>query len=259
MQGLKRSMFSTGFAVAAAALAGAALAAGDPGATAGSAPESRPQPASAAPALATEKDRISYAVGAQTGRALRTADGAEVDLEALVRGLKDGLEGARLQIPERQVSELLGKFQQTLRQKMAASRARAIAENRVKAERFLAENRGKDGVVTLASGLQYRILSTGSGPMPRESDVVTVNYRGTLLNGTEFDASPPGQPARLAVGALIAGWKEALKLMPVGSHWQLFIPPNLAYGERGVGGDIGPNEALVFDVELLDARLSKAD
>lgn len=255
MQGLTRSNLRAGAtALAAAWLTGAALAA-----DAGSAvPGARPQAASPA-ALATERDRISYAVGVQTGRALRTADGAEVDLDALVRGLKDGLEGARLQIPERQMNEMLGKFQQTLRQKMAASRARAIAENRLKAEKFLADNKGKDGVVTLASGLQYKILKTGTGPLPQESDVVTVNYHGTLLSGTEFDASQPSRPAHLAVGSLIAGWKEALKLMPVGSHWELYIPPGLGYGERGVGAQIGPNEALVFDVELLDTRLSKAD
>jgi FKBP-type peptidyl-prolyl cis-trans isomerase len=253
MQGLTLSMRSAAAALT-AWLTVAALAA-EPGAAA---PDSRPQTASPA-ALTTERDRISYAVGVQTGRALRTADGAEVDLDALVRGLKDGLDGARLQIPERQMNEMLGKFQQTLRQKMAASRARAIAENRLKAEKFLADNKGKDGVITLASGLQYRILKAGSGRLPQESDVVTVNYRGTLTSGTEFDSSQPGQPARLAVGSLIAGWKEALKLMPVGSHWELYIPPSLGYGERGVGAEIGPNEALVFDVELLDTRLSKAD
>ncbi len=214
-------------------------------------------PDAAPAALRSQKDRISYAVGVSTGRALRSADGAEVNLDALVRGLKDGLEGAKLQIPERQMQDLMGKFQQELRQKMAASRGRAIVENRQKAEKFFTENKGKEGVVTLASGVQYRILKSGTGPLPKEADVVTVNYRGTLLNGNEFDATESGRPAHLAIGKLIGGWKEALKLMPVGSHWQLFIPPALAYGERGVGADIGPNEALVFDVELLGTQLSK--
>ena len=213
--------------------------------------------APAAAALSTEKDRISYSVGVTTGRALRSADGAEVNFDALVRGLKDGLEGAKLQIPERQMNGLLGKFQRELRQKMAASRGRAIVENKKKADAFFAQNKDRPGVVTLSSGVQYSILKTGTGPLPKESDVVTVNYRGTLLNGNEFDATEAGHPAHLKVGSLIAGWKEALKLMPVGSHWTLYIPPVLAYGERGVGADIGPNEALVFDVELLGTELSK--
>jgi FKBP-type peptidyl-prolyl cis-trans isomerase FklB len=207
--------------------------------------------------LSSEKDRVSYAVGVTTGRALRSADGAEVNYDALVRGLKDGLEGAKLQIPEKQMQAMLQKFQQDLRQKMAASRGRAVSENRLKAAKFFKENHDKEGIVSLANGVQYRILKAGTGPLPHEVDIVTVNYRGTLLNGNEFDATEPGRPAHLQVASLIAGWKEALKVMPVGSHWQLFIPPNLAYGERGVGADIGPNEALIFDVELLGTELPK--
>lgn len=206
--------------------------------------------------LTSEKDRQSYSLGVTTGRALRTADGAEVNLDAMVQGLKDGLEGSKLKIPEREMHELLGKFQQTLRQKMAATRGRAIAENRQKATKFFAENKNKEGIITLASGLQYKILKSGTGPTPREEDVVSVKFRGTLLNNNEFDSSGEGAAA-LKVASLVAGWKEAIKLMPVGSHWQVFIPPNLGYGERGVGADIGPNEALVFDIELIDKQLSK--
>ena len=206
-----------------------------------------------------QKDRVSYSVGAQTGRALRTADGAEVNLDALVRGLKDGLDGSRLLIPEKEMQALLQGFQQMLRQKMAASHGRAVAENRKKAMEFFAENKKKQGMVSLASGVQYQILKSGTGPQPKEEDVVLANYRGTLLNGTEFDATEPGRPAHLKVSGLIAGWKEALKLMPVGSHWKLYIPPQMGYGERGVGSDIGPNETLVFDVELLATQLGKDD
>jgi FKBP-type peptidyl-prolyl cis-trans isomerase FklB len=212
--------------------------------------------ASEAP-LVGEKDLTSYSVGVTTGRALRSADGAEVNYDALVRGIKDGLEAAKLKITERQMQSLLGKFQQTLRQKMSASRSRAIVENRQKADKFFAENKTREGIVTLTSGVQYRILKSGTGPLAREADVVAINYRGTLLDGKEFDATEPDHPASLKVAALIAGWKEALKLMPVGSHWQVFIPPALGYGERGIGADIGPNEALVFDIELLGASLSK--
>jgi FKBP-type peptidyl-prolyl cis-trans isomerase len=206
--------------------------------------------------LAGERERISYSVGVTTGRALRTADGAEVDADVFMRGLKDGLSGAKLEIPERQMQQLLGRFQQELRQKIAASRSRAIAENRLKADRFFAENKTREGVITLASGVQYRILKAGTGPLPKEEDVVMCNYRGTLLNGVEFDSTEDGHPTSLKVGSLIAGWKEALKLMPVGSHWKLYVPPALAYGERGVGADIAPNEALVFDVELLSTKLA---
>jgi FKBP-type peptidyl-prolyl cis-trans isomerase FklB len=242
-------------AVAVLALSALVARAEQPPAPAAGASES----SASVPALASEKDRISYAVGVQTGRALRSADGAEVNLDALVRGIKDGLDGEKLQIPQRQIQELLGKFQQTLRQKMAASRGRAIADNRVAAEKFLADNKTQSGVVALDSGVQYRIIKIGTGPKATESDTVTVNYRGTLLNGNEFDATEPGRPAHLNVSALIAGWKQVLKLMPVGSHWQVYIPPQLGYGERGVGADIGPNELLIFDLELLGTQPSAAD
>jgi len=206
-----------------------------------------------------EKDRVSYSVGAQTGRALRTADGAEVNLEALVRGLTDGVEGKRLLIPEKQMQGLLQNFQQMLRQKMVASRGRAISENRKASMEFFAQNKKKPGVYALDSGVQYEILKAGTGPLPTEADVVRVVYRGTLLNGTEFDSSEEGHATQLKVAGLIPGWKQALKLMPVGSHWKLYIPPQMGYGERGVGADIGPNETLIFDVELLGAKLSEED
>ena len=124
--------------------------------------------------------------------------------------------------------------------------------NKKEGEAFLAANKGKDGVVTLPSGLQYKILTAGTGPKPTASDSVVCNYRGTLINGTEFDSSyKRGQPATFPVTGVIKGWTEALQLMPVGSKWQLFIPSDLAYGERGAGADIGPNSTLIFEVELL--------
>ncbi len=127
--------------------------------------------------------------------------------------------------------------------------------NKKEGEAFLAANKSKEGVVTLPSGLQYKILQQGTGPKPTASDSVVCNYRGTLLNGTEFDSSyKRGQPATLGVGQVIPGWTEALQLMPVGSKWQLFIPSNLAYGARGAGSDIGPNSTLTFEVELLSIQ-----
>jgi FKBP-type peptidyl-prolyl cis-trans isomerase FklB len=130
--------------------------------------------------------------------------------------------------------------------------------NKKEGDAFLAANKTKEGVVTLPSGLQYKILQEGTGPKPTASDTVVCNYRGTLLNGTEFDSSyKRGQPATFAVGQVIHGWTEALQLMTVGSKWQLFIPPDLAYGPRGAGNDIGPNATLVFEVELVSIQPKK--
>jgi FKBP-type peptidyl-prolyl cis-trans isomerase FklB len=227
-------------------------------------------PASAAPALDaaksdakrdkvvfnSEKDQVSYSVGVQSGRAMRSADGAEVNFDAMVQGLKDGLDGVKAQLSERKMQELLGKFQQALRQKMIASRNRAKVENAEAAGKFLTENKTKPGVVTLDTGVQYRPIQTGTGPHPTESDAVTVRFRGTLLNGKEFDATDADHATLLRVSTLVAGWKQVLKLMPVGSHWQVFIPPSLGYGDRGVGADVGPNELLIFDIELLGTRPS---
>jgi FKBP-type peptidyl-prolyl cis-trans isomerase len=132
--------------------------------------------------------------------------------------------------------------------------------NRKQGDAFLAENKGKEGVVTLSSGLQYKILSAGTGPKPTTSDSVVCNYRGTLVNGTEFDSSyKRGQPATFPVSGVIKGWTEALQLMPVGSKWQLFVPSELAYGERGTGADIGPYAVLIFEVELLSIQSKDKD
>jgi FKBP-type peptidyl-prolyl cis-trans isomerase FklB len=143
-------------------------------------------------------------------------------------------------------------FQAELRQRQAVARTKAAEDNKKQGNAFLAENKTKEGVVTLPSGLQYKILKAGGGKTPTDADTVECHYRGTLLNGTEFDSSHlTGKPATIKVTAVIPGWKEALKLMPVGSKWQLFIPPQLAYGERGAGHEIGPNATLLFEVELL--------
>jgi len=209
--------------------------------------------------LQSEKDRVSYAIGVQTGRALRASDGSVVNLDALVQGLKDALDGQKPQLSERKLGDMIASFQREVSARMAASRAQGAIDNQKRADEFFAANGKKPGVVTLATGLQYRILKAGTGPLATEGDSVLVSYRGTLLNGSEFDSTPDGHPQRLNVAGLIAGWKAVLKLMPIGSHWEVFIPPKLAYGERGVGMDIGPNEALVFDLELLDASRSTAD
>jgi FKBP-type peptidyl-prolyl cis-trans isomerase FklB len=200
--------------------------------------------------LKTREDMLSYGIGVSVAKNLRQQE-TEVDMDLLILGLNDGMSGERLLMPEKELRKILNAYQGELRKKIVQSNRVAAEENKKKGDAFLLENKAKDGVVSLPSGLQYKVLKAGDGRMPQESDFVLCNYRGALLNGTEFDGTESGQPATLKVSALINGWKEALKLMPAGSKWQLAIPPQLAYGERGVGGDIGPNETLLFDVELV--------
>ena len=205
--------------------------------------------------LKTQKDKVSYGLGVEAARKFRS-QGIEVDPDMLARGLKDGLSGAKLLMPEEDLGKIVNVYQAGLKQERAAQRKLDSEENRKKGEAFLAENGTKEGVVTLPSGLQYRVLKEGAGKVPSDDDTVRVHYRGTHIDGTEFDSShKSGKPATFKVkGGIIPGWKEALMRMPVGSKWQLFIPPRLAYGERGLGSVIGPNETLVFEVELLSVK-----
>ncbi len=211
----------------------------------------------AAPAFAEDaapfKDptqRLSYAIGLEVGRNFER-QGIQFDMDMLVRGLKDAGPGAKPLISEKELRAVMNRFQNDFRQNMAAHRRAEAAQNAAKGDAFLAENKKKEGVKTLQNGLQYKVLKAGTGPLPKDGDTLSVIYRGTLIDGSEFDASPEGKPVSMKLNQVIVGWKEAMKLMPVGSRWQLFIPPNLAYGERGVGADIGPNATLVFDVELV--------
>lgn len=199
------------------------------------------------------RDVRSYGVGVNIAKSFKR-DEVDIDMELLVRGMKDAMAGDRLLMPEKELRRAMNSFQSELRQKAAARSRIAAVDNKKKGEDFLAQNRNKEGVVTLASGVQYRVLKAGKGKQPSEADTVECYYRGTLLDGTEFDGTEPGKPAMLKVAQLIPGWKEALQLMPAGSRWQLYIPPQLAYGPRGVGSDIGPNETLVFEVELLAVK-----
>lgn len=201
--------------------------------------------------LKSDIAQTSYAMGVDMARNFKK-QGVEIDSELLLRGLKDGYAG-KVQMSDKDVRRVMVAFQNDMRQKLAQSRRQAAEENRVRGSEFLGSNKSKPGVVALPSGLQYRVVSAGAaeGRKPLDADLVEVNYRGTTLSGTEFDATEPGKPATLKVGGLISGWREALKQMPVGAKWQLFIPPQLAYGERGAGSDIGPNETLIFEVELV--------
>lgn len=203
--------------------------------------------------LKTDKDKLSYGIGVSVAKNFKK-QGTDVDLEILALGLKSALAGERLLLPEKELRKIMNNYQVDIRKNALLSKRLALEDNKKKGEAYLAENKTKDGVVVLPNGVQYKILKAGNGRKPIESDIVKVSYRGTLLDGTEFDATEAGQSADLKLSALIVGWKETLKLMPVGSKWQIVIPSQLAYGERGVGNDIEPNETLVFEVELFEIK-----
>jgi len=179
----------------------------------------------------------------------------EVDLSILMRGVKDSLAGSKTLLTEDEERTVLTALKAEVRKKQEEKMAQAGEANTKEGQAFLAANKSKDGVVTLPSGLQYKILQAGTGPKPTTTDSVVCNYRGTLINGTEFDSSyKRGQPATFPVSGVIKGWTEALQLMPAGSKWQLFVPAELAYGARGAGPGIGPNSTLVFEVELISIQ-----
>ena len=201
--------------------------------------------------LKTQKDKVSYAIGINIGKSMKK-DSVQVDPAILLRGLKDGLNGSTPLLTDKEAQEAIVALQADMRKKAELARAEAGNANKAAGEAFLAVNKSKEGVQTTADGLQYKVIKEGTGPKPTAAESVTVQYRGTLIDGKEFDSSyKRGQPATFPVGQIIKGWTEALQLMPVGSKWQLFIPSDLAYGDRGAGPDIGPNATLVFDVELL--------
>jgi FKBP-type peptidyl-prolyl cis-trans isomerase FklB len=219
------------------------------------APAAKSQPL---PALTTQKDKFSYALGMNLGTNLHKQS-VPVDPNILLRGLKDALAGGKTALTEDQARAALMEVQNEMRKKQQEQAQQAGAASKKEGEAFLADNKSKDGVVTLPSGLEYKILTQGTGPKPAAGDSVVCNYRGTLLNGTEFDSSyKRGQPATFPVGGVIKGWTEALQLMPVGSKWQLFIPSDLAYGEHSPSPEIGPDSTLIFEVELLSIQ-NKSD
>jgi FKBP-type peptidyl-prolyl cis-trans isomerase FklB len=200
--------------------------------------------------LTTEKDKQSYAIGLNVGQSLHR-DGIVVDPKILVRGLQDAMAGGKVLLTDDQIKTVMTDLKNQVRQEQEAKRQAALETNKKEGAAFLAANATKPGVVTLPSGLQYKILVAGTGPKPTADDRVVCNYRGMLLDNTEFDSSyKRGQPATFPVTGVIKGWTEALQLMPVGSKWQLFIPADLAYGERGQA-TIEPNSTLIFEVELL--------
>jgi FKBP-type peptidyl-prolyl cis-trans isomerase len=222
----------------------------------GTTPRTPRPPAAKAPPLTlkTQKDKNSYALGMNIGSGLRKQP-LDLDPAIVVRGLRDALSNGKTLLTEEEVRTVLTQLQTDVRKKQQELAQQAGQANKQQGVAFLEANKSKEGVVVLPDGLQYKILQEGTGPKPAATDQVVCNYRGTLLDGTEFDSSyKRGQPATFPVSGVIKGWTEALQLMPVGSKWQLFLPAELAYGESGTGGPIGPNATLIFEVELLSIK-----
>jgi FKBP-type peptidyl-prolyl cis-trans isomerase FklB len=268
MQKLRNALMIPAITAAALLVAGAAAQDSSSGGSSAAKPASTQSSSSSSPAAAakkpattaktaapltlkTQKDKSSYAVGMSIGMGLRK-QGVGVDPAIVARGLRDAMAGGKVLLTEDEMRATLKKLQEDVHAAQEAKAHAAGDASRKEGEAFLAANKSKEGVVVLPDGLQYKILTAGNGPKPTASDTVSVNYRGTLINGTEFDSSyKRGQPASFPVGGVIKGWTEALQLMPVGSKWQLFVPSDLAYGDRGAGGDIAPGSTLIFEVELL--------
>ena len=207
-----------------------------------------------APGLKGEKEKLSYSIGMNLGGNLKR-ESVEVDQELLVKGFKDSYEGGKTILSEDEARKTLADYQKKLMAKKAEMMKKLGEKNKADGEKFLAENAKKAGVKSLPSGLQYKEITPGKGKSPKATDTVTVHYKGTLIDGTVFDSSyKRGEPATFPVSGVIPGWTEALQLMKTGAKWQLFIPPNLAYGERGAGRDIGPNATLIFEVELISIK-----
>ncbi len=204
--------------------------------------------------LSTQAEKVGYTYGLQIGAQL-SASKDLLDSDALMLGLKDALDSKPARISQEEMQQATTAFQQQAQARAAKNKAGAATKNKTEGDAFLAQNKTKEGVVTLPSGLQYKIITAGTGATPTKADTVVTHYTGTLINGQVFDSSVQrGEPATFPVGGVIAGWTEALQLMKVGGKWQLFIPAELAYGENGAGQMIAPNTALIFDIELLEIQ-----
>jgi FKBP-type peptidyl-prolyl cis-trans isomerase len=207
-----------------------------------------------APAFQGEKEKLGYSIGMDIGGNLRKQS-IEVDADSLAKGFKDSYAGGKTLLTEEESKQAIQEFQKKMMAKQAETMKQSADKNKAEGEKFLAENGKKEGVKTLPSGLQYKEITAGTGKSPKATDTVTTHYKGTLIDGTEFDSSyKRGEPATFPVSGVIPGWTEALQLMKEGSKWQLFLPSALAYGERGAGRDIGPNATLVFEVELISVK-----
>ena len=206
--------------------------------------------------LATHQDSVSYGIGYNVGRNLGR-DSIKISFDALTQGMRDAMadSGAKRLLTDTVIDSCMKAFQKEMMEKQENTIRAQGVRNQIEGAAFLAANKAKEGVVVLPSGLQYKVIQDGNGPMPKANQTVTVNYRGSLLDGKEFDSSyKRGEPASFPVTGVIPGWTEALQKMKVGSKWQIWIPSQLAYGERGAGAVIPPNATLAFDVELLSVK-----
>ena len=195
----------------------------------------------------TDDEKFSYAIGYQIAESVKQ-QGFEINVDALIQAIRDDLTGTPLKVSEPEMQAAIVAYQQKKFQEISDKNEKAGKE-------FLAENKKQPGIVELPSGLQYRVVEKGGGKKPLSNDTVTVNYRGTLITGTEFDSSyARGEPATFQIASIIKGWQEALVLMSEGAKWQVFVPPTLAYGPGGAGQNIGPNETLVFEIELVSIK-----
>jgi FKBP-type peptidyl-prolyl cis-trans isomerase FklB len=204
--------------------------------------------------LKSQKDKVSYSIGINVGNNIKQFPG-DIDLDIVMKGFKDALAGTKPILSEEEMRTVMAAFQKEMTAKQAEMMKSQGDKNKKEGEAFLAENKKKEGVKTLASGLQYKVIKEGTGKIPKATDKVKTHYQGTLIDGTEFDSSyKRGEPATFPVNGVIPGWTEALQLMKVGSKWQLFVPSKLAYNERGAGPKIGPNAVLIFTIELLSVN-----
>jgi len=202
--------------------------------------------------LDTDEQKASYGIGLDVGQNLKPAKG-RLDMAAFIKGLEDALEDVEPAVPQAEIQTALQAFSQAVMEEQQRERDETAASNQAEGEAFLAENGAKEGVLTTESGLQYEVLREGDGPKPSAESRVSIHYRGTLIDGTQFDSSyDRGEPAVFGVGGVIAGFGEALQLMSVGSHYRVVIPGDLAYGPQGSGQTIGPNATLIFEIELLE-------
>ena len=209
--------------------------------------------------LKKQKDKVSYIIGMEIGKNFKKQS-IDIDPDILVKGIKDAISDGKPLLTEQEVQETMINFQKEMMAKQEELAKKLGEKNKKEGEAFLAENKKKEGVKTLPSGLQYKVIKAGTGEKPKLTDTVMTQYRGTLIDGTEFDSSyRRGQPVSFPVTGVIPGWTEALQLMEEGAKWQLFIPPNLAYGERGAGRDIGPNATLIFEIELVSIQEKKQE
>ena len=206
------------------------------------------------PALQTDMDKLSYSIGSDLGKNFKR-QGIDINPTVMAKGIQDGMSGGALLLTEQQMKDVLNKFQKDLMAKRTAEFNKKAEENKAKGEAFLTANKTKTGVVALADGLQYKIVKAGTGAKPGKDDTVTVEYTGRLISGEVFDSTEKtGKPATFKLSQVIPGWTEALQLMPAGSTWEVYVPSNLAYGQRSVGGPIGPNETLIFNIHLISVK-----